>query len=211
MSTGKSSTRKAQGFTDDEKSAMKERARELKAEARAEMDRSEGESAVQAKIAEMTGLDHTMAARIHAIIKDNAPVLSPKLWYGMPAYAMDGKIVCFFQPAQKFNTRYATLGFNDSAKIDEGSMWPVAYALEGNHPHRRGKDCRAGEESGRLKAAAPRGHFRLHLRCRQAFSVAWSWRRQVALSRPAHKRVTPAFRCHAEKKPCKCNLRGEIG
>jgi uncharacterized protein YdhG (YjbR/CyaY superfamily) len=108
---------------------MKERAKELKAEARADKDRAFGESAVLAKIAEMSGSDRVMAERIHEIIKANAPVLSPKTWYGMPAYAKDGKIVCFFQSAEKFNYRYATLGFNDPANLDEGGMWPVAYAL----------------------------------------------------------------------------------
>ncbi|HEY0068630.1 MAG TPA: DUF1801 domain-containing protein [Chloroflexia bacterium] len=114
------------GFTDEERAAMKERAKELKAEA----ERADGESAVLAKIAEMPERDRAMAERLHAIIKANAPDLSPKTWYGMPAYARDGKIVCFFQAAQKFNTRYATLGFNDVANLDEGAMWPTAYALK---------------------------------------------------------------------------------
>ena len=114
------------GFTDEERAAMKERARELKAAALAE----EGESAVLAKIAEMREPDRAMGERLHAIIKASAPVLSPKLWYGMPAYARDGEIVCFFQSAQKFNTRYATLGFNDKANLDEGGLWPVAFALK---------------------------------------------------------------------------------
>jgi uncharacterized protein YdhG (YjbR/CyaY superfamily) len=117
--------KKGKGFTDEERAAMKERARELKAAASAE----EGESAVLAKIAEMPESDRAMGERLHAIIKASAPALSPKLWYGMPAYAKDGKIVCFFQAAQKFNTRYATLGFNDTANLDEGAMWPVAFAL----------------------------------------------------------------------------------
>ncbi len=104
---------------------MKERAQELKAEA----SKAEGENAVLAKIAEMTESDRAIGERLHAIIKASAPDLSPKLWYGMPAYARDGKIVCFFQCAQKFNTRYATLGFNDTAKLDEGNLWPVAFAL----------------------------------------------------------------------------------
>jgi hypothetical protein len=108
---------------------MKERARELKAEERASKDRAAGESDVLAKIAEMTEPDRTMATRLHEIIKACAPVLSARTWYGMPAYSKDGKIVCFFQPAQKFNTRYATLGFNDAANIDEGAMWPTAFAL----------------------------------------------------------------------------------
>ena len=113
------------GFTDEEKAAMKDRVRELKVAA----DEAEGESAVLAKIAELPGPDRAMAKRLHTIIKASAPGLSPKLWYGMPAYARDGKIVCFFQSAQKFKTRYATLGFNDPANLDEGAMWPVAYAL----------------------------------------------------------------------------------
>src|SRR5512138_1911579 len=125
-----SQAKKAGGFTAEEKSAMKERAKELKEEARAVKDRAVGESAVLAKIAEMSEPDRGMARRIHEIIKTNAPGLSPKLWYGMPAYALEGKIVCFFQPAQKFSTRYATLGFNDIATLDDGAFWPVAYALK---------------------------------------------------------------------------------
>ena len=113
------------GFTDEERAAMKERARELKAAALAE----EGESAVLAKIAEMTEPDRALGERLHAIIKASAPALLPKLWYGMPAYTKDGKIVCFFQCAAKFNTRYATLGFNEAANLDEGHMWPTAFAL----------------------------------------------------------------------------------
>lgn len=108
---------------------MKERARELKAEARASKDRAAGESAVLAKIAELPEPDRTMAARLHEIITSTAPALAPKTWYGMPAYARDGVVVCFFQSAQKFNTRYATLGFTDAAHLDEGAMWPVAFAL----------------------------------------------------------------------------------
>ena len=105
---------------------MKERAQELKAEAR----RADGESAVLAKIAEMPGPDRTMATRLHAIVKASAPDLSPKTWYGMPAYAQDGKVVCFFQSAAKFKSRYATLGFSDEAKLDEGAMWPTSFALK---------------------------------------------------------------------------------
>ena len=123
-------TQKSKGFTDEEKAAMKERARELKAEARAKQDRAAGESDVLAKIAEMPEPERDMAERLHAIIKANAPALSPKTWYGMPAYAKDGKIVCHFQSAQKFNTRYATLGFSDTANLDEGGLWPVAFALK---------------------------------------------------------------------------------
>ncbi len=127
------STRKSGGFTDEERAAMKERAQELKAEARrarAKKGKADGESDVLAKIAEMSEPDRSMAQRIHAIIKANAPDLSPKTWYGMPAYARDGKVVCFFQSAQKFNARYATLGFNDAANLDEGALWPVAFALK---------------------------------------------------------------------------------
>ena len=119
----------AQSFTDEERAAMKERAKELKAEARASKDRAEGESDVLAAIDAMPEPDRSMAQRIHEIIKASAPMLSPKTWYGMPAYAKDGKVVCFFQCAQKFDTRYATLGFNDTANIDEGVMWPTAFAL----------------------------------------------------------------------------------
>ncbi|HEY0607069.1 MAG TPA: DUF1801 domain-containing protein [Herpetosiphonaceae bacterium] len=118
-----------QVFTDEERAAMKERAKELKAEARANKNRAAGESDVLTKIAELPEQERAMAQRIHEIITANAPVLAPRLWYGMPAYARDGKIVCFFQSAAKFNTRYATLGFNDTATIDEGVMWPTAFAL----------------------------------------------------------------------------------
>lgn len=121
------STKKDTGFTDDEKAAMKERAKELKAAA----SKADGESAVLAKIAEMAEPDRSMAARLHAIIKANAPSLSPKTWYGMPAYAdQDGNIICFFQNAQKFKARYATLGFNDKANLDEGALWPTSFALK---------------------------------------------------------------------------------
>jgi len=121
---------KSEGFTDAERAAMKERARELKAEARADKKREEGESALLAKIAEMEGPDRGMAERLHEIITASAPALSPKTWYGMPAYAKDGKVVCFFQSAQKFNARYATFGFNDTANLDEGAMWPTSFALK---------------------------------------------------------------------------------
>jgi uncharacterized protein YdhG (YjbR/CyaY superfamily) len=125
--TGKTS----RGFTDEEKGAMKERAKELKAETRRSprAAKADGDKDVLAKIAEMPEPDRVMAERLHAVIKVSAPSLSPKLWYGMPAYAKDGKVVCFFQAAQKFSTRYATLGFNDSANLDEGTMWPTAFAL----------------------------------------------------------------------------------
>ena len=122
--------KKSQGFTDEEKAAMKARAQELKAEARANKNKADGESDVLAKIAEMPEPERAMAKRLHAIIKASAPTLSPKTWYGMPAYAREGKIICFFQPAQKFNARYATLGFNDTANLDEGAMWPTAFALK---------------------------------------------------------------------------------
>ncbi len=122
--------RKSKGFTDEEQAAMKERAQELKAEARAKKDKADGESAVLAKIAEMPEPDRAMAERLHTIIKASAPALSPRTWYGMPAYAKDGKVVCFFQSAQKFNSRYATFGFSDAANLDEGAMWPTAFALK---------------------------------------------------------------------------------
>ena len=122
--------KKSKGFTDEERAAMKERAQELKAEARANKNKADGESDVLAKIAEMSEPDRTMAKRLHAIIKARAPALSPKTWYGMPAYANDGKVVCFFQSAQKFKTRYATFGFSDTANLDEGAMWPTAFALK---------------------------------------------------------------------------------
>ena len=120
------------GFTAEEKAAMKERAQELKAEARggAHADRADGERDVLTKIAEMAEPDRVMAKRLHAIIKSSAPALSPKTWYGMPAYAQDGNVVCFFQSAQKFKSRYATLGFSDEANLDEGAMWPTSFALK---------------------------------------------------------------------------------
>jgi uncharacterized protein YdhG (YjbR/CyaY superfamily) len=117
------------GFTAQERSAMKERAHELKADARATKDRAEGERDVLAKIAEMRPADRAMAERLHALVQASAPHLVPKTWYGMPAYARDGKVVCFFQSAQKFDTRYATLGFSDEARLDQGAMWPTAFAL----------------------------------------------------------------------------------
>src|SRR5438552_3760549 len=122
----------SQGFTDDERATMKEYVQELKAAARrgSKADKADEESAALAAIAKMSEPDRAMAKRLHALIKAAAPVLSPKTWYGMPAYAKDGKVVCFFQNAQKFKTRYATLGFSDAAKLDEGTLWPVAYALK---------------------------------------------------------------------------------
>ena len=123
--------KKSKGFTDEERAAMKERAQELKAEARANKNKAEGESDVLAKIAEMPEPERAMARRLHEIIKASAPALSPKTWYGMPAYAnKDGKVVCFFQSAQKFKTRYASFGFSDEANLDEGALWPVAFALK---------------------------------------------------------------------------------
>jgi uncharacterized protein YdhG (YjbR/CyaY superfamily) len=124
--TGKAS----KGFTAEERAAMKERANELRAEARAEKDRAAGERAVLEKIAEMPEPDRTMAQRLHAIIKESAPVLSPKTWYGMPAYAEEGKVVCYFTPASKFKERYATFAFNADANLDEGNMWPTSFALK---------------------------------------------------------------------------------
>ncbi len=124
------SSKTVKGFTDEEKAAMKERAKEMKAEARADKDKAEGESAVLAAIAAMPESERAMANRLHALIKTSAPALSPKTWYGMPAYAQDGKVVCFFQSAQKFNTRYATLGFSDAANLDEDALWPTAFALK---------------------------------------------------------------------------------
>ena len=130
MGAKKSTTataKNSKGFTDDERAAMRERAQELKAEAQ----REDGESAVLAKIAQMPEPDRAMAKRLHEIVKASAPALWPKTWYGMPAYAKeDGKVVCFFQSAKKFNSRYATLGFSDKANLDEGAMWPTSFALK---------------------------------------------------------------------------------
>jgi uncharacterized protein YdhG (YjbR/CyaY superfamily) len=125
------SGKKSKGFTDEERAAMKERAQELKAAARRgpRAEKADGESAVLAKIAEMPEPDRAMAKRLHAIIKASAPALSPKTWYGMPAYAKDGKVVCYFTAASKFKSRYATFGFNDAANLDEGAMWPTSFAL----------------------------------------------------------------------------------
>jgi uncharacterized protein YdhG (YjbR/CyaY superfamily) len=124
--TGKAS----KGFTAEERAAMKQRAKELRAEARAEKDTAAGERAVLEKIAEMPEPDRTMAERLHAIIKASAPALSPKTWYGMPAYAKDGKVLCYFTPASKFKERYATFGFNAEANLDQGNMWPTSFALK---------------------------------------------------------------------------------
>lgn len=130
MSQSETTTNKYKGFSEEERAAMKERAKEQKAEARASKSRAEGESDLLTKIAEMPEPDRSMATRIHEIIKENAPVLAPKTWYGMPAYARDGKIVCSFRPTPKFNTRYATFSFEDSAQLDDGAMWATAFALK---------------------------------------------------------------------------------
>ena len=129
MST-KKEPQKSKGFTAEEKAAMKEHAKELKAEANATRDRAAGESDLLAKIAEMKEPDRAMARRLHEIISATAPALTPRTWYGMPAYARDGNVVCFFQSAQKFKSRYATFGFSDKANLDEGAMWPTAFALK---------------------------------------------------------------------------------
>ena len=123
------SAKSAKVFSDEERAAMKERAKEQKAEARRGAAAADGESDVLAKIAEMAASDRAIGERIHAVVKANAPDLTSRLWYGQPAYARDGKVVCFFQAAQKFNTRYATLGFSDEARLDDGTMWPTSYAL----------------------------------------------------------------------------------
>jgi uncharacterized protein YdhG (YjbR/CyaY superfamily) len=123
-------TKKSAGFSDEERAAARERSKELRAAARGEKSRAEGERDVLAKIAEMQEPDRAIAERIHAIVKAAAPDLAPKTWYGMPAYARDGNVVCFFQPGQKFKTRYSTLGFNNAANLDDGVMWPVAFALK---------------------------------------------------------------------------------
>ena len=128
--TKKSIKKTSEGFSAEEKAAMKARAQEMKAEARAGKDRAEGEKAILAGISAMKEPDRSMAKRLHELITASAPSLLPKTWYGMPAYAnKDGKVLCFFQSAQKFNTRYATLGFSDMANLDEGAMWPTAFAL----------------------------------------------------------------------------------
>ena len=124
--------KRSKGFTADERAAMKERAQELKAESRrgSRAGKADGESAVLAKIAEMPGPDRALGERLHAIVKASAPDLSPKTWYGMPAYAKDGKVLCYFQSADKFKSRYATFGFSDEANLDEGAMWPTSFALQ---------------------------------------------------------------------------------
>ena len=149
--------KKSEGFSAEERAAMKERAQELKAAARRgpRADKADGESAVLAKIAEMPEPDRTMGKRLHAIIKASAPALSPRLWYGMPAYAKDGKVVCFFQSAQKFNARYATLGFSDTGEPRRRRHVADRLRAEGVDCHRRGKDRRAREESGELRTDSP--------------------------------------------------------
>jgi uncharacterized protein YdhG (YjbR/CyaY superfamily) len=124
--------RPSSGFTDEERAAMKEHVQELRAAARRgpHADKAEEENAVLAKIAQLPEPDRAMGRRLHAVIKASAPALAPRLWYGMPAYAMDGKVVCYFQSAQKFKTRYATFGFSDKASLDDGALWPVAFALK---------------------------------------------------------------------------------
>jgi len=126
----KKAPQKSDGFTDEERAAMKARAQELKAEARAGKNKAAGESDVLAAIAAMKEPDRAMAKQLHAIVKASAPDLWPKTWYGMPAYAKDGKVVCFFQSAEKFNARYATFGFSDEANLDKGTMWPTSFALK---------------------------------------------------------------------------------
>jgi uncharacterized protein YdhG (YjbR/CyaY superfamily) len=130
MAEKKTADKKAKGFTAEERAAMKARAQELKAEARANKNRADGERDVLAAIAAMKAKDRAMAKRLHAIVKDTAPDLWPKTWYGMPAYAKEGKVVCFFKSAGKFNSRYATFGFEEAANLDEGAMWPTSYALK---------------------------------------------------------------------------------
>ena len=126
----KSEKKSSKGFSNEERAAMKDRAQELKAEAHWKKNKAEGENDVLAKIAEMKGSDRAMAERLHAIIKESAPNLAPRTWYGMPAYSKDGRVLCYFQSAQKFKSRYATFGFNETANLDEGSMWPTSFALK---------------------------------------------------------------------------------
>ena len=128
--TGKRGSAEGGGFSAEEKAAMRDRAKELKAEARRGKDRAAGESDLRAKIKEMPKADRVMATRLHAIVTKTAPDLMPKTWYGMPAYARDGKVVCYFTPASKFDSRYSTFGFNDDAKLDDGNMWPTSFALK---------------------------------------------------------------------------------
>jgi uncharacterized protein YdhG (YjbR/CyaY superfamily) len=131
-STGKTTAtkKKSSGFTAEERAAMKERAKELKAQERWEKDKAAGEADLQAKIAEMSPADRAMAKRLHGLVMESAPGLMPRTWYGMPAYAKDGKVLCYFTPAEKFKERYATLGFNEKANLDKGNMWPTSFALK---------------------------------------------------------------------------------
>jgi uncharacterized protein YdhG (YjbR/CyaY superfamily) len=129
-STKATKKKSSSGFTAEERAAMRERAKELKAQERWEKDKAAGEADLQAKIAEMSPADRTMAKRLHALIKESAPGLMPRTWYGMPAYAKDGKVLCYFTPAGKFKERYATLGFNEKANLDKGNMWPTSFALK---------------------------------------------------------------------------------
>ncbi len=167
------------GFTAEERAAMQERAKELKAAARAGKDHEDGDSAVLAKIAEMTGMDRTIGAQVHAILREGAPTLTPRLWYGMPAYARDGKVVCFYQCAQKFNARYATLGFTDQAHLDDGALWPTTFAVTGDDARRGAAHSRA--RSSRRWADACQRRAR---RSRAARSSGWSvrWRRASTAS-----------------------------
>jgi uncharacterized protein YdhG (YjbR/CyaY superfamily) len=150
--SAKSTTaRKSKGLTDDERAAMKERLRELKTEERTSKNKAAGESDLLAKIDEMPEPDRAMATRIHAIVTASAPDLWPKTWYGMPAYAKEGKVVCFFQSAEKFKARYATFGFSDTANLDDGAMWPTSFALKELTAREEGKDPGTREESGELR------------------------------------------------------------
>ena len=141
---------KSKGLTAEEKAAMKERVKELKAEERWKTDKAAGEADVLAKISEMPPSDRTMAKRIHALVKENAPDLMPRTWYGMPAYAnKDGKVVCFFQDAAKFKARYATFGFNDAATLDQGAMWPTSFALKELNPSAEAKIAKLVKKAAR--------------------------------------------------------------
>ena len=130
IKSGTATEERFAGLTEEERAAMKERTKELKATARSDKKKADGEADVLAKIEEMEGTDRTIAKRLHAMIRASAPDLTPRTWYGMPAYAKDGDVVCFFQPALKFKSRYATFGFNDTANLDEGDMWPTSFALK---------------------------------------------------------------------------------
>ncbi len=162
--------KKPDGFSAEERAAMKARAQELKAEARANQNRADGERDVLAAIAAMNGPDRAMAKRLHVIVKDAAPDLWPKTWYGMPAYAKDGKVVCFFKSAGKFDSRYATFGFEEMANLDDGAMWPVAFALKRLTGADEATDPRAREEGGALT-------YRLaSLGARTTTAVSWGRR-----------------------------------